>query len=168
MAVVAASATRATKVNLGVRPSAYIQLGCLIPPLALATLFSGVRFVDAAKPGPLTPDKVSEALADTYSRRVLAVCVRHAKPVKDIATEAGLALPTTYRHVNRLEEAGLIVVERSALTPDGKKYDLYRSRLRAARIEIDGSGERVTWELNEAVEDRLASMWDSLRGVRRL
>lgn len=140
----------------------------LYPAAALPGTFSEVRIVDSAKPASLTPEKVAESLADPYARRVLAVCVSQARAVKDIAHETGLALPTTYRHVNRLEEAGLLVVERSAMTPDGKKYDLYRSRVRSARIEMDAAGERVTWEPNEATEERLANMWDSLRGARRL
>lgn len=120
--------------------------------------------METGKPGRLDPDAVADALADAYSRRVLAVCVRQARAVKDVSQEAGLPLPTTYRHVNRLLEAGLLVIERSALTSDGKRYELYRSRLRAARIEFDATGERVTWEPNEPVEERLASLWDSLRG----
>lgn len=127
-----------------------------------------MRSVDAPKPGPLTPETVAESIADAYARRVLAVCVRQARAVKDIAHETGLPLPTAYRHVNKLVEVGLLLVERSAMTPDGKKYDLYRSRVKAARIELDAAGERVTWEPNEATEERLANMWDSLRGARRL
>lgn len=123
-----------------------------------------MRTVEAPKPGPLTPETVAESLADPYARRVLAACVKQARAVKDIAQETGLPLPTAYRHVNRLEEAGLLVVERSAMTTDGKKYDLYRSRVKEARIELDGNGERVTWQTNEATEVRLANMWDSLRG----
>ena len=122
-----------------------------------------MRNVDTPKPGPLDPDAVAQSLADAYSRRILAVCVKKPRAVKDISQETGLPLPTTYRHVNRLHEAGLLVIERSALTPDGKRYDLYRSRLRSARIEMDGNGERVSWEPNEPVEERLTSLWDSLR-----
>lgn len=126
--------------------------------------FSGVGNVETPKPGPLTAEVVAEALADPYARRVLAACVRQARAVKDIAQSTGLPQATAYRHVGRLQEAGLLVLERSAMTQDGKRYDLYRSRLRVARIEMDASGERVTWEPNEATEERLASMWDSLRG----
>lgn len=113
--------------------------------------------------GPLRPDVVAGVLSDAYERRILAVCIRAAKAVKDISQETGLPLATVYRHINRLTESGVLVIERSAMTPDGKKYDLYRSRVRAARIEMDVAGERVTWEPNEAVEDRLVNMWDSLR-----
>ncbi len=122
-----------------------------------------MRTVETGKPGPLQPDAVAAALSETYARRVLSVCIKKAKAVKEISQDTGLPLPTTYRHVNRLLEEGLLVVERSALTPDGKRYELYRSRLRGARIEMDASGERVSWEPNEAVEERLASLWESIR-----
>lgn len=122
-----------------------------------------MRSVESAKAGPIRPEAVTEALADGYARRILAACVRTPRAVKDLSADTGLPLPTTYRHVNRLTEAGLLVVERSALTPDGKRYDLYRSRIRSARIEMDAGGERVSWEPNEAIEERLASLWDSLR-----
>jgi len=122
-----------------------------------------VGIIETPKPGPLRPETIVEAIADAYSRRVLAACVKKAKAVKEISQETGLPLPSTYRHVNRLQEMGLLLVERSALTPDGKRYELYRSRIRGARIEMDGSGERVSWEPNEPVEERLANVWDSLR-----
>lgn len=121
-----------------------------------------MRIVESGK-RVLSPDVVAEALTDAYARRVLAVCVRKARAVKDISQETALPLPTTYRQVNKLVESGLMVIERSAITPDGKKYDLYRSRVRSAKIEMDAGGERVTWEPNEAIEERLAGLWDSLR-----
>lgn len=126
-----------------------------------------MRNVEPGKVVALTPERVAEAVADAYARRILVACVKKAKAVKDISQDTGLPLPTTYRHVNRLAEMGLILIERSALTPDGKRYDLYRSRIRAARIELDGTGERVTWEPNEAAEERLTNMWDSLRSHAR-
>ena len=133
------------------------------PPGFVGPRFSQVGIIESRKPGALRAEDVASALADPYARRVLAACVRQARAVKDISQEAGLPLPTSYRHVSRLVEAGLLVVERSALTPDGKRYELYRSRLRSARIELDGTGERVTWEANEPVEARLANLWGTLR-----
>lgn len=106
---------------------------------------------------------MAEALSDPYARRILVVCVKAPKPVKDISQETGLPIATAYRHVNQLVEQGVLIIERSAMTPDGKKYDLYRARVRSARIEIDSGGERIVWEPNEAVEERLMNMWESLR-----
>lgn len=122
-----------------------------------------MRNVETGKPGPLRDDTVAAALSDAYARKVLAACIRNAKAVKEISQETGLPLPTAYRHVNDLLERGLLVAERSALTEDGKRYELYRSRVRSARLDVDASGERVTWEANAPIEERLARMWMSLR-----
>jgi predicted transcriptional regulator len=123
-----------------------------------------VEIIETPKPGPLHEADIAEALADANARRVLAACVRKARAVKDITQETGVPIATVYRVVHRLVEQGLLVVERSALTEDGKRYELYRSRIRSSRIEFDAAGERVTWEANEPVEERLTSMWGTLRG----
>ncbi|MBI4393081.1 MAG: winged helix-turn-helix transcriptional regulator [Euryarchaeota archaeon] len=117
--------------------------------------------------GPLDDEVVAAALSDLYSRKVLAACVKVARPVKEISAATDMPLPTTYRHVNDLVAQGLLVVERSAMTEDGKRYELYRSRIRSARLEFDASGSRVVWEPNGPVEERLARMWASLRDVER-
>lgn len=98
---------------------------------------------------PLRPERVYEALSDTHARRVVAACVGSAKPVKQISEEARLPLATAYRQVGRLVERGVLVVERRAFTSDGRICDLYRSRIRSARIELDADGERLAWEPNE-------------------
>ncbi len=108
---------------------------------------------------------VAQALSDEYARRILSVCIRKARPVKEIESETELPQATVYRQVAHLAEVGLLVVERSAITPDGKRYDLYRSRLRHARVELDADGVRMAWEPVEGVEERLARVWNSLREV---
>lgn len=122
--------------------------------------------VDKGTPGPPDGQVIAAALSDPASRKVVAACIPKAKPVKDISAESGLPMATAYRHVNDLVEKGLLFVERGAMTPDGKRFDLYRSVLRSFRLEMDETGERVFWELNFAVEERLARMWESLRRLR--
>lgn len=110
----------------------------------------------------LREEAVEEVLSDPASRYILAACVPEARPVKAIAEAAGLSQTTAYRHVNDLEERGFLIVERSAMTPDGKTYDLYRSRLRSAHLWMEAESVTVEWEVNEAVEDRVQRMWDQL------
>lgn len=117
---------------------------------------------------PLAPRpddaKVAAALSDEYARRILSVCIKQARSVRDIEADTGMPQATVYRHVKQLVEEKLLVVERSAITPDGKRYELYRSRVRMARIELDQSGVRMIWEPVEETEERLARAWQSLRG----
>lgn len=111
----------------------------------------------------LTEETVERALTRPQERRILSVCIRKGRPVRDIAEETGLPLASTYRHVNRLVEDGVLVVERSALTADGKAYDIYRSRVKAARLELTPDAVHVSWDVNEPLEDRLMSIWERLR-----
>lgn len=127
--------------------------------------FSKVRTFDTPKPPTLNEATVAAALSEDYARRILSVCVRKAKSVREIEQETQLAQATVYRYIKQLSDSNLLVVERSAITSDGKRYDLYRSRLRTARVELDGSGVRVAWEPMEAVEEKLARVWNSLKGV---
>jgi DNA-binding transcriptional ArsR family regulator len=108
--------------------------------------------------------KVAAALSDEYARRILAVCVKKARSVKEMEQDTKLPQATVYRHVTGLMDDGLLFIERSALTADGKRYDLYRSRVQKARIELDDAGVRIFWEPLEGVHERLARAWSALGG----
>lgn len=99
------------------------------------------------------------AVQEAMSRRTLSACVRQALSVRELEHATGLPQASVYRHVSSLAKGGLLEVERSALTPDGKRYELYRSRLRAARIEVDEAGVRLLWEGREDGQERLATAW---------
>jgi DNA-binding IclR family transcriptional regulator len=103
-------------------------------------------------------------LSNEYARRILAACVKKAKAVKEMESATQLPQATVYRYVTSLVEDGLLFVERSALTEDGKRYELYRSRVQKARIELDGAGVRIYWEPLEGVHERLARAWSALGG----
>ena len=113
---------------------------------------------------PLHQEIVAQALSSAASRQVLSLCIRRALAVKDISDQAHLPLASAYRQVNSLVTSGLLLVERSAMTLDGKPYDLYRSRIRRARVEVSPSGVQVEWEPNEIVGDRLVGMWNQMGG----
>lgn len=124
-----------------------------------------IRVTD--RPRTLRVEDVARALAETSSRRVLASCVRSPTPVKEIAAATGIPLATVYRQVHRLMELGVLVVERSAMTADGKKYDMYRSRVKEAHLDLADAHEGVRWEPNDVIEQRLVGVWDAFRGEAR-
>lgn len=109
-------------------------------------------------------DKVVAALNSEPTRRILSHCVTHPQSVKDLSERSAIPLPSTYRYVRSLLEDGLLYIERSALTADGKPYDLYRSTIRSCRIEMGADRVDVTWELNTSLDERLQYMWKSLKG----
>lgn len=117
----------------------------------------------ADSPQELTRTVVEDAISDETSRAILAACIGEARPVKQISRAADVPLATVYRRVDDLQEDGLLVVERSAITEDGKRYDLYRSRIEVAMLRVSQEGVEVEWHVDEPVEDRLARMWEQMR-----
>ena len=111
---------------------------------------------------PLHDDAVARALEDAAARRIIAACIRAPRSVKDIQQHTDVPMASLYRKVNGLVGQGVLVVERSAMTSDGKPYDLYRSRVRSARLEVEADRVEVTWRPNEGLEDRIATMWQRL------
>ena len=87
--------------------------------------------------------------------------------VKGICHVTGLPLATAYRQVHRLMDLGVLIVERSAMTPEGKKYDLFRSRIAEAHLNLTHVGEEIRWIENGATEGRLSGMWDAVRAQAR-
>ncbi len=105
---------------------------------------------------------VESCLASATSRRILSLCIRKAQTVKDLSRDADIPMATAYRQVKGLVDSGVLVVERSAMTADGKPYDLYRSRIRLARLEVRPDQVDVAWEINAGIGDRLVNLWDQL------
>lgn len=104
---------------------------------------------------PIDAQDVATAVGDEGARRIMAACVAQACSAKEISHRTRIPLTTVYRLIHRLGSLHVLVVERSAMTPDGRKYDLYRSRVRAAHLDVDEEGDHVRWEPNEAIEERL-------------
>lgn len=116
-------------------------------------------------PLQLREQDVVDALANAAQRNMLAACIPSPLSAKAVSQTTGVPLATVYRHVKHLEEVGLLYIERSAMTPDGKPYDLYRARVSRAVLELNASGSRVMWETEPTREDRLVGMWRQLRGL---
>lgn len=108
---------------------------------------------------PVRTEAVEEALTSAAKRQILAHCIRRPMSTKDLAAKAGLPLPSAYRHVHDLVDLDLLVIERSAMTGGGKPYDLFRARIRSARILLEAESIKVDWSINAALEDRLVHMW---------
>lgn len=85
-------------------------------------------------------------LSDESARRVLSTCIEAAHCVREIIQATDLGKASAYRHVRDLVSAGLLVVERSAMTPDGKRYELYRASVRSIRVVVDREGTHTVWE----------------------
>lgn len=89
--------------------------------------------------------------------------VEKAISVEELSHTLAIPISTCYRRVNEMREVGLLTVERTIITDDGKKSELYRSAFRGINLQLQKGEIIVDVELNEDVAIRLSRLWASLR-----
>ena len=80
--------------------------------------------------------KVIEALADSESRAILFSIVKKGNTASELSDKLKIPLSSVYKKLSDLEELTLIEVEKWMLSDKGRKYKVYRSRIKQAEIAI--------------------------------
>ena len=80
--------------------------------------------------------KVIEALADSESRAILFSIVKKGKTAAELSVKLKIPLSSVYKKLSDLEELTLIKVEKWMISDKGRKYKIYRSRVKQAEISI--------------------------------
>ena len=80
--------------------------------------------------------KVIEALADSESRAILFSIVKKGNTSAELSDKLKIPLSSVYKKLSDLEELTLIEVEKWMLSDKGRKYKVYRSRIKQAEISI--------------------------------
>ena len=80
--------------------------------------------------------KVIEALADSESRAILFSIVKKGNTAAELSDKLKIPLSSVYKKLSDLEELTLIEVEKWMLSDKGRKYKIYRSRIKQAEISI--------------------------------
>ena len=80
--------------------------------------------------------KVIEALADSESRAILFSIVEKGNTAAELSDKLKIPLSSVYKKLSDLEELTLIEIEKWMLSDKGRKYKVYRSRIKQAEISI--------------------------------
>ncbi len=104
-----------------------------------------------------------DALGDPVVRRILSATDAAARTAPDLNLVTGVPLTTLYRKIHELEALGLLGIERSAITPDGKRVDFFRSCLAEARVELRGGRFLLQARYRNLASVRMGSMWGKVR-----
>ncbi len=102
-----------------------------------------------------------QALADPESARILAATAFQPRSAMEIVKEEDLPQSSTYRRLHELEEAGLIVVAKTILKPDGKTYQMYKATFSEVRVHFRGRELVVEAEPNSDVVERAFRLFHS-------
>ena len=80
--------------------------------------------------------KVIEALADSESRAILFSIVKKGNTASELSVKLKIPLSSVYKKLADLEELTLIEIEKWMLSDKGRKFKIYRSRVKQAEIYI--------------------------------
>ena len=80
--------------------------------------------------------KVIKTLADSESRAILFSMIKKGDTAAGLSYELNIPLSSVYKKLAELEELTLIEIEKWMSTDRGRKYKVYRSRVKEAHITI--------------------------------
>lgn len=126
--------------------------------------------MDAA-PEPSTPpapprdrkERILDALGDSASRGILLMISDSPRSAQELLTTNHIPQSTLYRKLHELQDLGLIGIQRTAITPEGKRVDLYRSLLEELRVDMLGKELRIQARFRDLSAERLKEMWRDVR-----
>lgn|GEM_PF-713790 len=72
---------------------------------------------------------IAQLLMDEYNMKILAATSYKARSARELAFMFDIPLASCYRKLRELAAAGIMKLESTELTPDGKRYKVYRSQI---------------------------------------
>jgi predicted transcriptional regulator len=94
---------------------------------------------------------VLTALADNEMMKILASAMNKSKSVNEILKDTNISHTTAFRKTKWLLKEGLIIVDKIIITPDGKKFSLYLSTVKAITARYEANNVRVEAEPNSDI-----------------
>ncbi|MHA7646769.1 ArsR family transcriptional regulator [Nitrosopumilus sp. S4] len=79
---------------------------------------------------------ILEVLADKYCKEILSITLEKPKSAMEISSEKKIPISTVYRRLQTLYDAKLVRISGS-ISEDGKKYFLYKSKVKSISIRCD-------------------------------
>jgi hypothetical protein len=89
---------------------------------------------------------ILDAISDVQMMDIINCTREKAKTMNDIIKETNISRTTVHRKIHSMMENELIGIENFAITPDGKKSKLFRTRLKSIKIKYEGNNMFVIIE----------------------
>lgn len=103
-----------------------------------------------------------ELLGNKNVRAILEAASETPRSVTDLSEECDIALTTTYRHVQQLDEHGLMTAS-SQLDEQGNHFQVYKTRFKAGFIYLEDEDLQKDLCFTDGDADRLIWVWKQLR-----
>lgn len=102
------------------------------------------------------------ALADEEMTKILDSIMYQSKSIADITRENDIAHTTCYRKTKWLINEGLVIVDKIVITPEGKKFSLYRSVFKCINAKYEKNNVIVEAEQNFDIVKKTMTWFYSL------
>ncbi|MFQ5573149.1 MAG: helix-turn-helix domain-containing protein [Nitrosopumilaceae archaeon] len=99
----------------------------------MQTLVTGRKIEEIEK-----KDAILEVMSDKYCRAILENTMDKPKSAMEISAETKIPISTVYRRLQTLHDNKLLGISGS-ISDDGKKYFLYRSKVRTISSRFNGN-----------------------------
>ena len=99
----------------------------------MQTLVSGRKIEDDSQ-----KDAILEVISDKYCRSIIEISMEKPKSAMEISAETKIPISTVYRRLQTLHDNKLLGISGS-ISDDGKKYFLYKSKVKAISTSFNGS-----------------------------
>ena len=100
-------------------------------------LISGKKINDDSR-----KDIILEVMSDKYCRAILENTMERPKSAMEISAETKIPISTVYRRLQTLHDSKLLSVSGS-ISDDGKKYFLYKSKVKAISSSFHGNDIQI-------------------------
>lgn len=125
----------------------------------------------AAPAPPSSPaqrkERILDALGDPAARGILLMLNEAPRSAQEMLQTNHIPQSTLYRKLHDLQELGLVGIQRTAITPDGKRVDLYRSLLEELKVDLVGDTLRIQVRFRDLAAERLKDMWHRVQREAR-
>ena len=81
---------------------------------------------------------ILEMVSDKYCRTILETTMQTPKSAMEIASETKIPISTVYRRLQTLHDSKLVGIS-GQFSDDGKKFFLYKSKVKAIATSFDGN-----------------------------
>ena len=81
---------------------------------------------------------ILEILADRYCRSIIEAIMGKPKSAMDISIDTKIPISTVYRRLQTLYDSKLVTIS-GMISDDGKKFFLYKSKIRSLRASFTGN-----------------------------
>ncbi|MHA1940386.1 MAG: helix-turn-helix domain-containing protein [Candidatus Hodarchaeales archaeon] len=110
---------------------------------------------------PIVIQALLKALADDNCNNILALTAHKPLSATDIEKRTNTPISSVYRRISQLEEHGLVGIDRTIITPEGKSYNLYRAVFSQVTIQFRDGTFLVDVMPNERILEKAAHLFYS-------